>query len=159
MNKGLERVPRRSQRCAGCERHFSPRERLHSVIANGERRDYCRDCWGEASANESESRWSGRIPERPAHEEPPLTGEERLLLLLQEAIQEKGREERALLLALYLERRGVIERVKTGRAAIEYKARRSEALFKVRRVGLETLPKEASALLVQELEGRYAHPS
>lgn len=130
------------------------------MIVGGERSDYCRNCWEkeQMAKREADSRWTGRLLSRSVHPERVLSGEERLLLLLREAIAEEGREERALLLALYLERRGVIEKVKSSRSSFQYKARRADDLFKVRRVRLDTLPQEMPTLLIKELEAAYAAP-
>jgi hypothetical protein len=153
-----DRIPKRSPQCNSCSARFLPGERLYSLVHQGERFDYCRNCKDKLEGQEADSRWSGRLPERQFHEERVLSGEERLLLLLREAIAEKGQEERALLLALYLERRGVIEKVRSAKRSVQYKARRSDELFKVQRVKLDAIAPEMPALLIQELEAAYGVP-
>lgn len=100
-------IPARRRKCSDCAARFAPGDRVITRLVEGvqgfERTDYCGECGDRETAN-AEGVWEGRVP--LAEEAPPALDDkilDRLTDLLEE--QKLGQ---AFLLALYLEREGVL---------------------------------------------------
>ena len=110
-------IPKRATGCTGCEKEFVAGDPVFSLLREGAevvREDRCAACWeGVAEGEEIWSIWQGRVPAEKKNrpKEMHLSGRERALALLRQLL-DKGALARAYVLALYLERRGVLTRCK-----------------------------------------------
>lgn len=153
----FQKIPNRSRSCDRCSRSFEPHEHYFTLLLPGEeeewaRSDRCASCWEERQAAAS---WRSAVPPTPPKEErKPLTVEERLINHLAELVEAKEAA-RALLLALYLERQGVL--VRTGRRKrksglwLDYKAQRGETTFSILQVDVSQLSSSIQTELVADL--------
>ncbi len=108
-------IPKRASGCSVCEKEFVAGDPVFSLLREGEevvREDRCATCWEVAvESDEIWSVWQGRVPveKRVKPKEMNLSGRERALHLLRQHLDD-GALGRAFILALYLERRGVLIR-------------------------------------------------
>jgi len=158
----FQKIPRRSRSCDQCDHTFEPHEHYFTLLLPGEgeeewvRSDRCASCWEE---QRSAVRWKSAVPaSAPKEEREPLSFEEQLLALL------TGEKDgaRALLLALYLERQGVLYR--TGRRKrkagvwLDFSTGSGDQSFSVLQVDAGSISTEVQNALVEELH-RLAEPA
>lgn len=106
-------VPRRSSYCTSCEKRFTGGEPLLTLLKEGKdesftREDLCESC--AKGVDEALGYWRSTFPEK-GKQRLSLTGIERFLMLFKEALKEG--QEKAYPLALYLQRRGLLQKRKT----------------------------------------------
>ncbi|MBS0622605.1 MAG: hypothetical protein JSR80_06570 [Verrucomicrobia bacterium] len=132
-------LPKRAHQCAACGLSFAVGSYLTSCLKEGEketyeRKDLCSSCVSqELLSQEWVAVWRSPVP--PPQSKPKknevMSGRERALALLR-GLCEKNEVEKAYLLALYLERRKVLQKV-TGRRGdlILYRLIAGEQLYVV----------------------------
>ncbi len=134
-------IPARSGACHGCEERFSEGDPVFStLIEEGRREDRCAKCWDTYKAPDTLlSLWQGVVPSKKVEKakEMEAQGRDRALALLREYLEAKKLGQ-AFLLALYLERRGVLVRCKelrrkVGRVRLYEVCETGEALYVPRR--------------------------
>jgi hypothetical protein len=155
-------IPKRASNCCECEKIFEAGTPVFSLLREAEevvREDRCATCWEQVGeSDEVWSSWQGKMPvEKKAKlKEMNLSGKERALALLRDHLEESALA-KAFLLALYLERRGVLVRCrelkrKSGHVRLYEVEGTGEAIYVPRQ---EFVPRQEQmqAELLQSLRG------
>jgi hypothetical protein len=136
-------LPKRKLSCRTCARAFEKGEELVSVLREAEeegkylRDDLCHSCWEKQSLEPAQSPWLSvwrtRIPDEihTSKKEMAQALQERALDLLHHYLEEPPQITLAYLLALYLERRKQLLRIKRLKEGHDHKS----LLFEVRSSG------------------------
>jgi hypothetical protein len=111
----VHKIPARHRACAKCGERFSPGQPMISVLSLSlseeyVRSDFCDRCWQRAEADETlQGVWRSYFPAPPQETDSAAAEDQRILALLLDGPNEPLK---AYVLALYLVRRGVLQRVR-----------------------------------------------